>query len=146
MIIENFYERREFEFTSSLDSSVPLRLVEQDRVIQKLLLENLKIQDYTDKFTTLFVIYQIFASDDPHAQYKEKMTIRRKTNIIELYLNPDYEQFKKADETTALRMLAETYLYGIETFLAKRKNFNHAKFYADVRALFEKEGWVVDIR
>jgi len=93
-------------------------------------------------YSSLFVIYQVFAPDDIYAQYKEKITIRRKTNVIELYLNPDYEKFKAADEHTALRMFAETYLHGIQKFLFKRKDFKAAKFTVDVMELFSNEGWL----
>ena len=130
---------KEFQFSSSARSELTDKLSVFNR-LRELLENDLTISDYTDKYTAIFVIYQVFASDDIYCQYKEKMTIRRKTNVIELYLNPDYNKFKEADNKTALQMLANTYFHGIKKYLSKRNDFDHKKFYEDVMRVFVKIG------
>ena len=134
------YKMKEFAFTSSSDEIIPLSKFEKDLVIKKNLNKFLTLNKYSDKYTSLFTIYQAFAPDDIYSQYKEKKRFRRKTKVMELYLNLDYHKFLKADNKTALQMMAELFLKGINKFLSTCKDFDHELFYKDVKKLFEKEG------
>ena len=59
---------------------------------------------------------------------------------MELYLNLDYYKFLEADNQTALEMMAELYLKGINKFLSTCKDFDHELFYKDVKNLFIDNG------
>ncbi len=135
------YKMNNFEFTSSAWKDVPFNKLRNDRIIKKLLFQNLRLKKYTDKITSVFCIYQAFEPNDIF-YYREKKVMRRKTKVFEIYMNLDYYRFLEVDNEEAKSMMSELYLKGIEKFLIGRKDFKGKEFYKDVKQLFEKHKFI----
>ncbi len=128
-----------FTFTSAAGRELRSKL-ENDLLLKKILNSNLKSEKYTDLISSVFCIYQAFAPDDIYCNFPEKKVLRRKTKVMELYMNLDYHRFVKADNEEAKRMMSELYLKGIEKYLVGRKDFKGKEFYQDVKQLFLEHG------
>jgi hypothetical protein len=102
--------------------------------LQTLFNENLKISNYTEIYTSIFMVYQCFPVNSPYFNAKAYRRIRRKTNVIEIYSLLDYETILNADEIKIKTILSVTYLNSINQHL-KIKGFNHEQFYLDVQHL-----------
>ena len=126
-----------FTFTSSAYKELRSKL-ENDLILKKILNQNLTPEKYTNKISSVFCIYQAFAPDDMYCNYPEKKVLRRKTKVLELYMNLDYYKFLEADNKQAKEMMSELYLKGIEKYLIPRKDFKGKEFYHDVKELFEQ--------
>ena len=112
--------------------------VEQFAVGNKLtglLNRKLKLNDYCETVSSLFVIFQCFDPTNEYVQVKEQVKFKRKTKVIELYLLLDYDKVKQADKKAMLQILANAYIKGI-SLLTKRKGFDIELFYKDVSELF----------
>jgi len=124
---------KQFEFTTATNEALTSKL-DVFKELQTLFNANLKISDYSEIYTSIFMVYQCFPIDSPYFNAKEYKRIRRKTNLIELYSLLDYNKIQNADEKEILHILSETYLKSIYQHL-KIKDFQHVKFYNDVLTL-----------
>ncbi len=136
------YKVKNFTFTSSSDETIPLSKLENDLILKDILNSNLQLNKYTNIISSLFCIYQAFAPDDIYCNYPEKKVMRRKTKVMEIYMNLDYYKFLEADKEQAKQMMSELYLKGIEKYLVGRKDFKGKEFYSDVKQLFEKHNLI----
>ncbi len=99
-------------------------------------LSEIDLGNYTSQSQGLLVI--MIALSPEAFERKECLIYRRKTQEIEIYINMDYQTLLEADEKETLHLISKTYLLAIKRFLSKRKDFDHKRFYADVREIFEK--------
>ncbi len=136
------YKMNDFEFTSSAWKDVSFEKLRNDRILKNILSQNLQLNKYTNIISSLFCIYQAFAPDDIYCNYPEKKVMRRKTKVMEIYMNLDYYKFLEADKEQAKQMMSELYLKGIEKYLVGRKDFKGKEFYCDVKQLFEKHNLI----
>ena len=126
---------KEFQFTSTSTNELTEKLSEF--ITLKNTLENdLNVKTYTSNIYSIFCIYQAFAPDDIYCNFPEKKVFRRKTKVMEIYLNLDYHRFVEASNEEAKIMMSELYLKGIEKYLIGRKDFKGEEFYDDVKKLF----------
>jgi len=98
--------------------------------LNALLNSHLKITDYSETVKTIFVIFQCFAPDNQYIKTKEYLKYRRKTNVIELYLQMDYNLVKTASESEMKNRLVDLYAAAVARYL-KRKDFDGEKFLID---------------
>jgi hypothetical protein len=124
---------RQFEFTTATKEELTSKL-DVFKELQILFNENLKISDYTEIYTSIFMIYQCFPANSSYFNAKAYSRIRRKTNVIEIYSLLDYEAILNADANKVKTILSVTYLNSINQHL-KIKGFNHEQFYLDVQHL-----------
>ena len=128
-------ELRNFEITYAIEKDLQVEQFAVGNKLTELLNKQLKLNDYCETISSLFVIFQCFAPDNKYVQVKEQLKFKRKTKILELYLLLDYEQVKKANKEVMLKLLAESYKLGI-LLLSKHKGFNTEKFQKEVAILF----------
>jgi hypothetical protein len=124
---------RQFEFTTATKEEISSKL-DIFKELQTLFNERLKISDYSEIYTSIFMVYQCFPSNSPYFSAKDSKKIRRKTNVIEIYSMLDYDEIIHADEQKIKSIMSATYLNSINQHL-KIKGFNQSKFYADVQKL-----------
>ena len=122
---------RNFEFTTATKEEITSKL-DIFKELQTLFNEKLKISDYSEIYSSIFMVYQCFPTNSPYFNAKDYKRIRRKTNVIEIYSLLDYDKILLAGEKKIRTILSETYLNSIEKHL-KIKNFNHLQFYKDVQ-------------
>lgn len=131
---------KNFQFSGSTTQEQSDKLLKISN-ISDLLNNNLSIEKYTNAINSLFFIYQAFEADDKYCQYEETKRFRRKTKVMELYKNLDYNRLLQAKEPEVLPILAENYLKGIKELL-QRKDFDNKRFYKDVEKLFIENGLI----
>lgn len=132
------YTTNDFEFTAAAWEDVPFDKLKNYRLIKNLLIQNLKLKEYTDLISSIFCIYQVLEPDNIYVSFKEKRVLREDTMIMEIYVNLDYHKFLKTNNEEAKYMMSELYLRGIKKYLMKRQDFKGKEFYKDVKELFEK--------
>ncbi len=120
-------------------SSISGELVEFDKIwasnyIEDVLNENLSIKNYSE-VDTLYLIY-VAAEQNLKNPTKDSVTYSKRSNMLHMVLNLDYQSFVKANKEEAIEHLTMTYLYGIEKYLSTRKDFNYKDFYSDVERVF----------
>jgi len=125
---------RQFEFTTATKEELTSKL-DVFKELQTLFNENLKISDYTEIYTSIFMVYQCYPTKSPYFNAKAYSRIRKKTNVIEIYSLVDYDTILKADENKVKSLLSETYLSSINQFL-KIKGFDYERFFSDTMRLF----------
>ena len=129
-------ELRNFEITYAIEKDLHVEQFAVGNKLTGLLNRKLKLNDYCETVSSLFVIFQCFDPTNEYVQVKEQVKFKRKTKVIELYMLLDYTKVKKADKEAMLRMMAESYLAGIEK-LIQRKDFDVEKLQKDVSGLFK---------
>ncbi len=127
----------DFEITYAAEKDLSVHRFVVGNRLADLLNEKLKISDYSDTVTTLFVIYQCFAPDNEYIKTEAFLRYRRKTKVIELHLLMDYNKVKEATETEMKQMFIELYKSAIPKYL-NRKDFDAAKFSSDFKSIAEK--------
>jgi len=126
---------RQFEFTTATKEEITSKL-DVFKELQTLFNERLKISDYTEIYTSIFMVYQCFPTNSPYFNAKAYSRIRRKTNVIEIYSILDYETILNVDVDKVKTILSETYLNSINQYLNK-KGFDYDKFYTDIQKLLK---------
>jgi hypothetical protein len=111
--------------------------------VESVLMRSVRLADYgNDVIRIVF----IFIADLPNSMHKERTFYSPKKQTLHLELALDYSRFALASPQEAKLMMAELYLEAIKTYPKirgmKKIAFDHEQFYADVRNLFEKEGWL----
>jgi len=103
-----------------------------------------KIARYSkEKIKSLTYIFILLPPDHKGVDWKERKKYSRNNKILRLEIKfPEYERFCRADKPEVLRIMAEQTLRGSQVFLPKEKDFDFPKFYADLSALFKKQGWI----
>ena len=129
------FKLRDFEITYAIEKDLQVKKFAVGNELADLLNEKLKLQNYCETVTSLFVIFQCFDPKNEYVKPKVYQRYRRKTKVIELYLTVDYAKAKKAIKRTMLRLFCESYLSGIQSIL-KRKDFDKKQFYTVVESLF----------
>ncbi len=131
-------EIRDFEISYAIEKDLHVEQFAVGNELAELLNEKLKLNDYCESISSLFVIFQCFDPANEYVQVKEQVKFKRKTKVLELYLLLDYSKVKKANKKTMLQLLASSYLAGIEK-LIQRKGFDTKTFIKDVRLVFKND-------
>jgi hypothetical protein len=124
---------RQFEFTTATKEELTSKL-DVFKELQALFNDNLKISDYTELYTSIFMVYQCFQENSPYFSAKDSKKIRRKTNVIEIYSILAYDEIIHADEQKIKSIMSVTYLNSINRHL-KISGFNLKQFHTDVQNL-----------
>jgi len=98
-------------------------------------IEDFIINDYTNLFSNLFVIFQAYPKDFQAFKAKEYKIMRRKTKVLELYLILDYERIMQGTDPENLQHIKEVFLKGCETFLKPLKEFKYNEFETKIKEL-----------
>ncbi len=131
----DFRKHYDFSVSNTTDESIINKMF-HGATLNNLLNENLKIKDYSDTVTGVFMIYQSLSPEFAKAlPVSERTVFRRKTKVIEIYTVMDYQTVLNASETEMLQLFKETYLRGVKQFM-KRKDFDSERFYEDVKRVF----------
>jgi len=125
-----------FEISFAFAKDIDFDKILIGKQLEDVLCQSLRLTDYTTKFSTLFVIFQCFAPDSNFVA-AEKVTIRRKTNVIELYLLMDYNNVMKADKQTMKLLYTQTYKDAILRLLHPN-DFDGNAFASDFQKAAEK--------
>jgi len=123
-----------FETSFSIDTDINFNDFLYTKEIEKQLNANLKLSDYSDKFKTLFIIFQCFAPDNKYMQVKEDCKIKHKIQVVELYTIVDYSSFKISDELNKKQLIINSFITVIENKL-NIKDFSKEKFITDIKNL-----------
>jgi len=134
---------KNFEFTSASTEEV-LKQLQRTNDLEDLLNKEIKIEKFTSNISSIFFIYQAFEPNNPYLNYQDNLKFKRKTKVLELYINLNYAELLPADDEKTLQLLAEAYLKGIEKYLLPRKDFNGNQFYTAVKQLFTEHRLITD--
>jgi len=106
--------------------------------IEDLLNEQLCITNYSDgKVEHLTITYIILPSVSVGAKWQERTYYKQNNKNFYIDLRfAEYETFCKADEKTALKIMAEQTLRGTQKYLPSIKGFESQKFIEDLEKLF----------
>ena len=126
---------RQFEFTTATKEEITSKL-DVFKDFQSSFNENLKISDYSEIYTSIFMIYQCYPANYKYFNALDTKKIKRTTKVIEIYSILDYDKIQIADEKKIKSILAETYLNSIEKHL-KIKDFKHELFLKDIKNLLK---------
>jgi len=113
-------------------------------IIEEILNKNLQMKNYaTEKIQHLIYIYLLYPENINGVEWKERKYYKSKEKKYFIDIKfPDYEKFCNANQTEALKIMAEQTLRGCELFLAKEKDFNYPKFRSNLLDLFHNQGWI----
>jgi hypothetical protein len=125
---------KQFGFTEHTDIS-DISKFKGTFEIEKILNENFKLSEYSKTIQKIVFVY-IAVNSEIHNKIENFIKYRTKSKIVEIGVNLSYKEFFEADKTTALKLLKEAYLTGIETLLSKRKDFDCDKFLVDLQKVF----------
>ena len=131
-------ELRNFETSYAIEKDLHVEQFVVGNELANLLNEKLRLQDYCESISSLFVIFQCFDPTNEYVQVKEQLKFKRKIKVIELYLLLDYEKVKNAGKKAMLQMLAKAYLAGIDK-LIQRKDFDTKTFIKDVSFVLKND-------
>jgi len=111
--------------------------VELDNVLQPMVNEKLKINNYSKvSVKRLFFTLLLYPTVWNGAAHPERKYYKRSEKHFYIDVRfPDYEAFCKADEKTALKIMAEQTQRGAEKFLSKVKDFDYQQFSVDLKEL-----------
>jgi len=126
---------RNFEISFAIEKDLQIEQFSFGNELADLLNKELKLENYSQSIKCLFVIFQCFDPENKFVQTKERYSYRRKNQAIEVYLNLDYTEVKKANKKELIQILLNTYFVGIEKLL-KRKEFDVAALIRDIKVLF----------
>ena len=96
---------------------------------------NIMLNEYTNQFDILFIIFQCFPKDIKSRKVEEFKTLRRKTKTLELYLILDYERIMQGTDPENLQHIKEVFVKGCETFLKPLKEFKYNEFETKIKEL-----------
>ena len=136
-------EMKNFEFTSASTEETAKKL-RKFHQLDAILNQKLVLSKFTSQISSIFFIYQAFEPNNPYLNYQDNLKFKRKTKVLELYINLNYAELLPADDEKTLQLLAEAYLKGIEKYLLPRKDFNGNQFYTDVKQLFTEHRLIMD--
>lgn len=128
-------ELRDFEISYAIEKDLQVEQFAVGNQLTDLLNKKLKLKNFCETITSLFIIFQCFDPQNEYIQPKTYQKFRRKTKVIELYLPLDYNKAKQADKAATLQILAENYISGIKLVL-KRKDFKTEEFIKAVSTVF----------
>jgi len=139
----SIYNKPSICVSSMIDMNVP---VEYQFISQHIVdhLWKLKLIGYSEKIKQICLIFMAL---DPttYSFRQDKHFWRWKRGVFDMYMNvPDYTAFCNATPLQAKQTVAQLYLKGIKTYLAKRKDIDHQKLYNDVKQVFTEAGLIVE--
>ncbi len=123
-----------FEITFAIETDLTVQEFLYGKQIEKILNNNFALSNYTDKYETLFIIFQCFAPDNKYMQVREKSIFRHKKKVIELYTIVDYHLFKTADNTTREQLLITSLNKALENKI-KSKTSQFSNLTKDIQQL-----------
>ena len=132
----------QFRFTSITWHELPLEKALDDvKTVEKMLKDNLNLKNYGDEIDYVFFIFVIIF---PHnINHPEHHRFYRQKRYLDFQLKLDYFEVMAATPEEVRAMMATLFLNSILLYKKMRlKNFDYARFYADVKSLFEKNGLV----
>lgn len=114
--------------------------------IQESMNKNLHLKEYiNDKIRQIQFIYLLYPHDWLSGAKKERKYYSRKDKIFYIDISfPDFDEFCRADEIQAKKIMLEQTLRAIEKYLPKVKEFNYTKFYSDLIELFKEQKLIAD--
>ncbi len=105
----------------------------------------LHIEDYSDVVKEIYFTF-IVLPDDVQVWRNSHSKYHWSRGLLAPIAWLDYAKFAQATDKGAIQMQAQAYLDTILTFPSikglKKNPFDYQQFYKDVKALFEKEGWI----
>ncbi|HMO39490.1 MAG TPA: hypothetical protein PKE17_08770 [Saprospiraceae bacterium] len=105
--------------------------------------ESLCLNDYGSGLTGLAFIF--IAVQPDNRIHEEVLRYSRKKRELYIQKKLPYDLVVAYDKPQVLQLMAATYLETLETLDKKRiPNFDLPRFRADVQALFEAQGWLVE--
>jgi len=102
--------------------------------MEKVTNQRLQIKNYSDVITQIIVVFIKTRFDTPTNDY---ISLHRKTKVLEIGLNLNNDNIDNFTQQQINDLMIKKYLTSIQTLLAKRKDFDHKKFYQDNVKLFE---------
>ena len=121
----------DFLFSATVDAEVAEKINLGVQIIE-LLNQHLKLSDFTQSITSLFIIPQCI--NPQHYEYlkpEERKVFRRKTKVLELYLLADYATVVALHDDEVTKYLSSLYLSGISR-LIQVKDFKLNEFVSEV--------------
>ncbi len=99
---------------------------------EEIINQHLSIIDYSATIKEILCTYILIDRSKVNLATDDYISrLLPKTKSLEIGLNLDFRKFHAVSETEAKRMMIDKFLWGIENLLAKRKDFDHKRFYAD---------------
>ncbi|TAD96063.1 MAG: hypothetical protein EAZ97_14620 [Bacteroidetes bacterium] len=106
---------------------------------------HLRLANYTEKIKSIDFFFIVTLPKIAHINPERRRYIAKEERL-ELSLALDYEKFQNAEIPETKQMMANLYLESIKTYPKirgmKKIAFDTERFYNDVKAMFEKEGWL----
>ncbi|HMO39492.1 MAG TPA: hypothetical protein PKC76_13660 [Saprospiraceae bacterium] len=111
--------------------------------VENLLNTALLFENYGSGLTGLAFIFIVVQPDN--RIHEEVLRYSRKKRELYIQKKLPYDLVVAYDKPQVLQLMAATYLETLETLDKKRiPNFDLPRFRADVQALFEAQGWLVE--
>lgn len=109
------------------------------------ILKVLDLKNYTSEISEIYFTFIVLPKEvETWRDSKSSYSPKKKKLCPIAWL--DYTKFAQTTDKEAIQMQAQAYLDTILTFPSvkglKKKPFDYQQFYKDVKALFEKEGWI----
>jgi len=102
--------------------------------MEKITNQKLQIKNYSDVITQIIVV---FIKTRFGTLTNDSISLLRKTKALEIGLNLNNDNIDNFTQQQINDLMIKKYLTSIQTLLAKRKDFDHKKFYQDNVKLFE---------
>ena len=129
-----------FVISCMIDSNINKNVLFSSMEIDKLLQQNLKLSNYSEKIKGISLIL-IAMNPDEGIPRPDRKFWRWKRGNFDMYVNvPDYKKFCESTKTEARNIVAKLYIKSLETYLSKRKDIDYKQLYSDVEREFEKGG------
>jgi len=131
----------QFRFTGIVWHEMPKgQTIDNYNYLEELLNTHLNLKNYGDEFDYIFFVFLI---DLPNTIHTEHHRFYRQKRHLDFQLKLDYFEVIAATPEEVKAMMATLFLNSILLYKKMRlKNFDYARFYADVKSLFEKNGLV----
>lgn len=111
------------------------------QLLRESLNSHLTLADYGDLQGIAFV-YIVTPPED--VIHQETFSYSRKNQELYIEMRLPYEVVMSSSLPEVLQLMAAKYVQALEEYMPKKKipHFDQARFVGDVRALFEREGWL----
>ena len=132
----------QFRFTGIVWHEIPMgKSIDNFNALEDLLNAHLNLKSYGDEFDYIFFVFLIHLPNQKI--HTEHHRFYRQKRYLDFQLKLDYFEVMAATPEEVKAMMATLFLNSILLYKKMRlKNFDYARFYADVKSLFEKNGLV----
>ena len=119
------------KYTFATESELVPTLLKTNQL--KEVFKKIDISDYTNEIAFIGIIFQCFPNDIKSRVVKEFKSLKRKTQVLELYLVLDYDRIMQGSDQENLEYIKEVFVQGCETFLKPLKDFDYNGFINEVK-------------